>query len=124
MEKISFDLIVNFIKEAISRRYDISTIEWNDEARTIQFDIFNGNGKEIQFVFRLEMNLIVIENSRSRQECIKINYNFTEKQKLQIEELKLDVKEMNKTKIIEHFNNFYSDLNNSIKDINELDEDD
>ena len=70
------------------------------------------------------MNLIVIENSRSRQECIKINYNFTEKQKLQIEELKLDVKEMNKTKIIEHFNNFYSDLNNSIKDINELDEDD
>ena len=124
MEKISFDLMINFIKEAISRRYDISTIEWNDEARTIQFDIFNGNGKEIQFVFRLEMNLIVIENSRSRQECIKINYNFTEKQKLQIEELKLDVKEMNKTKIIEHFNNFYSDLNNSIKDINELDEDD
>lgn len=124
MEKISFDLIINFIKEAISRKYYVDAMEWNDEERTTQFSIFNGNGKEIQFTFRLEKNLIIIENCRSSNEYIRINHNFTEKQKLQVEELKLDVKEMNENKIIDHFNNFYSDLNNSIKDINELDEDD
>ena len=87
----------------------------NIKTTMITFNIENFN---IEFL--CESNLISIyDNNFSRK---TINYNFTERDILDIKNLMLSVKEMNEEKLENKFYNFFNEDDNKPVDINDLDD--
>ena len=109
---ITFNDIVAFIKKAIDKKYAINSYSFGSS------DTFNIENFNIEFL--CESNLISIyDNNFSRK---TINYNFTERDILDIKNLMLSVKEMNEEKLENKFYNFFNEDDNKPVDINDLDD--
>lgn len=111
---ITFNEVIAFIKKAIDKKYDITS--YNGGSSDIYFSIENFN---IEFL--CGRNLIILYNSNSFPRKT-INYNFTERDILNIKSLMLSVKEMNEEKLENKFYNFFNEDDNKPVDINDLDD--
>ena len=111
---ITFDEIIAFIKKAIDKKYDINS--YSGGPSDIYFSIENFN---IEFLCGRNLIILYSSNSFPRK---TINYNFTERDILDIKNLILSVKEMNEEKLENIFYNFFKEDNNKPVDINDLDD--
>lgn len=114
---ITFNEIIAFIKKAIDKKYDINSYSFCDNA-SISFCF--SNNLHIEFFFsRKQHSIVLICNSYWTK---TINYNFTERDILDIKSLMLSVKEMNEKKLENTFYNFFKEDDNKPADIYDLDD--
>lgn len=115
--KISISNIIEFIHTAMNNNLGVSITGFI----TYKYG-FNVINDDIQIHFFMDDDCIVI--STYDQGCLHINYHLTERDKLDLEALKLDIKEYNEEKAINLFNDFFNYVPQTPASIDNLDDDD
>ena len=115
--KITINNIIEFIHTAMNNNLEVyisGFITYKHEFTVVNDDT--------QIRFLISDNNIVISTSDGGY--ININNNLTDRDKLDIEALKLDIKEYNEDKAINLFNDFFSYVPQTPVNIDNLDDDD
>ena len=115
--KITISNIIEFIHTAMSK--DLLVTESTFITYKYGVNVVND---DIQIRFFIDDNNIVISTSDGGY--ININNNLTDRDKLDIEALKLDIKEYNEDKAINLFNDFFNFIPQTPASIDNLDDDD
>ena len=110
-KKIEFKDIVAFIRKAMSKNLDVAIIFDRE------FTIYNESGEKIEIFYGEDF--LSLSNTHG---AMTIKYSFTPREKLELESLKLDVREYRARKITNSFNHFFNE--DKPTDINDLDEGD
>ena len=130
MEKNWIEKIKEFVRKAMNEGYSITA---NKRERTEYFiyeDAINSDltiGIEkpkgyIYIYFDFEDNLLHIRAIKGGRKNIKLEY--TDRDKLEIEALRLSIEEYREDIALSEFNNFFGDEENKVVNINDLDNDD
>lgn len=122
-KKICFKDVITFIEKSIDNNCIISPIKFSNT--DYYFNIRNRDGKEelISIDIDIDHNYFKIDSPENAG-CIKIEYNVTERDHIDLEKVYLDVKEYNEEKVINSFNNFFNEEDSRPTNINSLDDDD
>lgn len=115
--KITISNIIEFIHNAMNNNLEVSTSGFI----TYKYG-FNVINDDIQIRFLMDDDCIVI--STYDQGYLHIDNHLTERDKLDLEALKLDIKEYNEDKAINLFNDFFSTIPPVPASIDNLDDDD
>ena len=115
--KITINSIIKFIHTAMNK--DLMITEPMFITYKYGFSVTNDDTK-IRFL--IDDDTIVI--STSEDGYVQIDNHLTERDKLDIEALKLDVKEYNEEKAINLFNDFFNFIPQTPASIDNLDDDD
>ena len=115
--KITISNIIEFIHTAMNNNLEVSISGFI--TYKYGFDVIND---DIQIRFLIDDDCIVI--STYEQGHLHIDTNLTERDKLDLEALKLDIKEYNEDKAINLFNDFFSTIPPVPASIDNLDDDD
>ena len=115
--KISINNIIEFIHTAMNNNVEVFTSRFI--TYTYGFDVMND---DIQIRFLIDDNSIVISTHDSGY--LHIDNHLTERDKLDLEALKLDIKEYNEDKAINLFNDFFNFIPKTPVNIDNLDDDD
>ena len=115
--KITISNIIEFIHTAMNNNLEVSVSGFI--TYKYGFDVINN---DIQIRFLIDDNCIVI--STYEQGYLHIDTNLTERDKLDLEALKLDIKEYNEEKAINLFNDFFNYVPQTPASIDNLDDDD
>ena len=115
--KITISNIIEFIHTAMNNNLEVSVSGFI--TYKYGFDVINN---DIQIRFLINEDCIVI--STYEQGHLHIDTNLTERDKLDLEALKLDIKEYNEEKAINLFNDFFNYVPKTPVNIDNLDDDD
>ena len=115
--KITISNIIEFIHTAMNNNLEVSVSGFI--TYKYGFDVINN---DIQIRFLIDDNCIVI--STYEQGYLHIDTNLTERDKLDLEALKLDITEYNEEKAINLFNDFFNYVPQTPASIDNLDDDD
>lgn len=115
--KITISNIIEFIHTAMNNNLEVSVSGFI--TYKYGFNVVNDN---IQIRFLMDDDCIVI--STYDQGYLHIDNHLTERDKLDLEALKLDVKEYNEEKAINLFNDFFNYVPKTPVNIDNLDDDD
>lgn len=128
---INFNDCVEFIKKAIEvKDYTISLDCYKnveDNMNFTEIEIYTVDETKhfysktyIKLIFDwIGQELAIIGNQGA---CTKISHTYSDRDKLIIDNLILDIKEMNEQKAISQFNHFFDEKKDSLKDINDLED--
>ena len=117
--KITISNIIEFIHTAINNNLEVSIARFVTYTFKYEFSVTNG---DILIRFLMSDDCIVISTYDSGY--LHIDYHLTERDKLDLEALKLDVKEYNEDKAINLFNDFFNCIPQTPASIDNLDDDD
>lgn len=115
--KITISNIIEFIHTAMNNNLEVSVSGFI--TYKYGFEVIND---DIQIRFLMDDDCIVI--STYEQGYLNIDTNLTERDKLDLEALKLDIKEYNEEKAINLFNDFFNYVPQTPASIDNLDDDD
>lgn len=122
--KISINNIIEFIHTAMNNNTEIHISEFqaycNKETESkIEFEVAY---RDKQIFFFITPTYFTIKDFNAAY--VSINYILTERDKLDIEALKLDVKEYNEEKALNLFDDFFKQVTETPTSIDNLDDDD
>lgn len=114
---ITFDNITAFIRKAMKKTLEIEYVDIT--MGTEYFQIKNKNDCCIRFLFYQDNIRIFGFN----KEDYELEYQLSEREKIELENLKLDIKEYNEKRALILFTNFFNEDNTEVT-INDLDSED
>lgn len=118
MEKTNWiEKIKKAIRVAINKGLKINSYDYGNNNNQIVIDLTNDSYIE----FFMCNDRIVLNTPKGKN---TINYSFTDREKLEIQDLVLSIKEYKEDMAISELDEFISDKKDEITDINNLDDDD
>ena len=100
-KKIKFDEVIAFIRRAINSKYIICLHKFGDE---YYFSIIDNKYKEIRIdIYNDHFNIMYPSNKG----YIRIKHNMTERDRVIVEGIYLDAKDLNEEKAIKAFDEFF-----------------
>ena len=126
MEKITIDNIIAFTKEAMKNNINVNSSYFNniscdepDNVPSFSYCIGIINDEE-SISFNINSNSICLYTKRGSTGIENI---LTEREKVNLESLRLDIKEYNKERALSRFETFFNEMN-KLSDIDDLDNED
>lgn len=117
--KISINNIIEFIHTAMNNNLMVFISRFITFTYKYEFNVINNN---VQINFLINDDYIII--STYNQGYLQIDNHLSERDKLDLEALKLDIKEYNEEKAINLFNDFFNCIPQTPASIDNLDDDD
>lgn len=114
---VTINDVIAFIEKAISNKYTMCAETYITKFCKYEFRIEHGDKFILFLINSDEFEIIGPYNS-----LIKIKHTLTERERLALESLMIDIKDLNENKTLSLFNNFFND--NSQVTINDLDNED
>ena len=117
MEKNWIEKIKEAVRVAMNKGKHITTYYDDDFMKGFCIEVDDDNSISIDF---FKEGIIIF----TRNGYLHVNYNLTDRDKLELQALALSIKEYKEDMAISEFEEFISDKKEDITDINNLDDDD
>lgn len=119
MEKITIEDIIEFVRKAMHNNLRIYNSAVIGE-RSVNFDYRIHNNEEFIYIEVMSETITISDNKGGG---FRIKYILDDRERLELETLNLDIKEYKANRALYNFKNFFTEAA-TLKDINNLDDDD